>query len=167
MTREYQPQLICQAMFEITRSTYRILVSTISHTNYKMCIKVFAFSNSHVELYISNLRCRTCILFSLLFPFKLFFSSGAMIPLDPTTIVTACFVLLLTIYFFQSRKPAGLPPGPKAWPIIGNLNLVYKNEYFHNTLDELSAKYGGLFSECLIIYISYFSSFYHLFVIVR
>ncbi|OEL19402.1 hypothetical protein BAE44_0019583 [Dichanthelium oligosanthes] len=37
-----------------------------------------------------------------------------------------------------------LPPGPQAWPVIGNLNLI--SPLPHRSLHELSARYGPLMS---------------------
>ncbi|KAG8380166.1 hypothetical protein BUALT_Bualt07G0165200 [Buddleja alternifolia] len=57
-------------------------------------------------------------------------------------------VLCLTIvslYFLTKtlrRKNLNPPPGPKPWPIIGNLNLI--GSLPHQSLHELSKKYGPL-----------------------
>jgi cytochrome P450 len=40
------------------------------------------------------------------------------------------------------RRKLHLPPGPKPWPIIGNLNLM--GELPHRSLEALSKKYGSL-----------------------
>ncbi|KAL5583661.1 hypothetical protein UlMin_016103 [Ulmus minor] len=40
------------------------------------------------------------------------------------------------------RRKLKLPPGPKAWPIIGNLNLI--GSLPHRSIHELSQKYGPI-----------------------
>nr|DAD49174.1 TPA_asm: hypothetical protein HUJ06_019111 [Nelumbo nucifera] len=40
------------------------------------------------------------------------------------------------------RRRANLPPGPKPWPIIGNLNLI--GPLPHRSIHELSKKYGPI-----------------------
>ncbi|KAL6134725.1 hypothetical protein ACLB2K_066953 [Fragaria x ananassa] len=40
------------------------------------------------------------------------------------------------------RRKLNLPPGPKPWPIIGNLNLM--GHLPHRSLHELSQKYGPI-----------------------
>ena len=42
----------------------------------------------------------------------------------------------------RSRRAYNLPPGPKPWPIIGNLNLL--GELPHRSMHELSKRYGQL-----------------------
>nr|CAB3453507.1 unnamed protein product [Digitaria exilis] len=41
------------------------------------------------------------------------------------------------------RRTYNLPPGPKPWPIIGNLNLI-AGELPHRSIHELSKRYGPL-----------------------
>ncbi|KAL8122913.1 trimethyltridecatetraene synthase-like [Apium graveolens] len=54
-------------------------------------------------------------------------------------------LLLATLYFFLvpaylRRCKINPPPGPKAWPIIGNLNLI--GPLPHRSIHQLSQKYG-------------------------
>ncbi|KAL6655503.1 hypothetical protein ACP70R_006329 [Stipagrostis hirtigluma subsp. patula] len=56
-------------------------------------------------------------------------------------------VALATVFFLKavlhrSRRVYNLPPGPKPWPIIGNLNLL--GELPHRSMHELSKRYGPL-----------------------
>ncbi|XP_060205996.1 trimethyltridecatetraene synthase-like [Lycium barbarum] len=50
------------------------------------------------------------------------------------------FLLLLSKYLRQRKL--NLPPGPKPWPIIGNLNLM--GELPHRSIHKLSLKYGPI-----------------------
>ncbi|KAL2516408.1 Flavonoid 3'-monooxygenase [Forsythia ovata] len=61
-----------------------------------------------------------------------------------TPFVAAWFTILALFIFarFLRRKKLNLPPGPKPWPIIGNLNLI--GTLPHRSLHELSQKYGTL-----------------------
>ncbi|CAD6219071.1 unnamed protein product [Miscanthus lutarioriparius] len=57
-------------------------------------------------------------------------------------VVLATVMLLKAIIGHRSRRLYNLPPGPKPWPIIGNLNLV--GALPHRSIHELSRKYGPL-----------------------
>ncbi|XP_047327269.1 trimethyltridecatetraene synthase-like [Impatiens glandulifera] len=51
-------------------------------------------------------------------------------------------VLLLISTQLRRRKTLALPPGPKPWPIIGNLNLI--GTLPHRSIHELTLKYGPI-----------------------
>ncbi|GFP88697.1 cytochrome p450 71a1 [Phtheirospermum japonicum] len=61
---------------------------------------------------------------------------------------SSCGVILLTILSLHlltktlRRKKLNPPPGPKPWPVIGNLNLI--GPLPHQSLHQLSQKYGPL-----------------------
>ncbi|KAF3439694.1 hypothetical protein FNV43_RR17972 [Rhamnella rubrinervis] len=64
-------------------------------------------------------------------------------PWEIITLVCLASVALLTKTLFQQRHQSlKLPPGPKPWPIIGNLNLI--SALPHQSLHKLSQKYGPL-----------------------
>ncbi|XP_047326309.1 trimethyltridecatetraene synthase-like [Impatiens glandulifera] len=50
--------------------------------------------------------------------------------------------LLLVSTFFRRRRHLALPPGPKPWPIIGNLNLI--GPLPHRSINQLTLKYGPI-----------------------
>ncbi|KAK4438520.1 Trimethyltridecatetraene synthase [Sesamum alatum] len=63
-----------------------------------------------------------------------------------TQIWSTCLSLLVFVYLLtkilRRRKKLNLPPGPKPWPVIGNLNLI--GSLPHRSLHQLSQKYGPL-----------------------
>nr|QGN65398.1 cytochrome P450 [Oryza ridleyi] len=59
-----------------------------------------------------------------------------------TVLVLLTTVLLLKAVLRRNRRKYNLPPGPKSWPIIGNLNLI--GALPHRSIHELSGRYGQL-----------------------
>ena len=57
----------------------------------------------------------------------------------------ALLVLFITLWWFVTRYQAPKkPPGPWAWPILGNLPTISSSKKLpHQTLRDLAAKYGG------------------------
>ncbi|KAK1414224.1 hypothetical protein QVD17_29966 [Tagetes erecta] len=51
-------------------------------------------------------------------------------------------LLLLSLRLRRRRNPLNRPPGPKPWPIIGNLNLM--GPLPHRSIHDLSQKYGEI-----------------------
>ncbi|KAK4438529.1 Trimethyltridecatetraene synthase [Sesamum alatum] len=73
-----------------------------------------------------------------------------------TQIWSACLGLLVFVYLLAKtlqRRKLNLPPGPKPWPVIGNLNLI--GSLPHKSLHELAQKYGPLihlqFGSCPVV----------------
>lgn len=73
-------------------------------------------------------------------------------PLATTTtilLVTAALVLVTTTVLRRRahrhrKRQRQAPPGPRPWPVIGNLNLL--GALPHRSIHELSARYGPLMS---------------------
>ncbi|GJN33881.1 hypothetical protein PR202_gb22509 [Eleusine coracana subsp. coracana] len=57
-------------------------------------------------------------------------------------IIVLATTLLLKTILSRCRRAYNLPPGPKSWPIIGNLNLI--GPLPHRSIHALSKKYGPL-----------------------
>ncbi|CAN6196085.1 unnamed protein product [Urochloa humidicola] len=58
----------------------------------------------------------------------------------PVVLITTLF--LKAVVSCRRCRAYNLPPGPKTWPIIGNLNLI--GELPHRSIHELSKHYGPL-----------------------
>ncbi|KAI0486582.1 hypothetical protein KFK09_029330 [Dendrobium nobile] len=56
--------------------------------------------------------------------------------------ILTIFLALTVIAFISGRRRPNLPPGPRQWPIIGNLNLI--GALPHRSIKKLSQKYGPL-----------------------
>lgn len=54
------------------------------------------------------------------------------------------FVAILRLRRYPTRKQYRLPPGPRPWPVIGNLNLI--GSLPHRSIHALSARHGPLMS---------------------
>ncbi|KAL0446748.1 UNVERIFIED_CONTAM: Flavonoid 3'-monooxygenase [Sesamum latifolium] len=57
-------------------------------------------------------------------------------------VYAALLTFLISKLFYKRRPERKLPPGPKPWPIIGNLNLV--GSVPHQSLHLLAQKYGEI-----------------------
>ncbi|KAI4964814.1 hypothetical protein ZWY2020_059517, partial [Hordeum vulgare] len=63
-------------------------------------------------------------------------------PWAPFLGVALATMLFLKCVFRRSRHAHNLPPGPKPWPIIGNLNLM--GALPHRSIHDLSKRYGPI-----------------------
>ncbi|XP_031269413.1 (S)-N-methylcoclaurine 3'-hydroxylase isozyme 2-like [Pistacia vera] len=73
---------------------------------------------------------------------SIFIPVETYLPITLLLLVPAFLLLILKIKF--SKIPVKLPPGPKPWPIIGNLSLIGDNP--HVSFAQISKTYGPLIS---------------------
>ncbi|XP_019642654.1 PREDICTED: cytochrome P450 2U1-like [Branchiostoma belcheri] len=59
----------------------------------------------------------------------------------PTFLLAVCACLLTYLYL---QRPRNLPPGPRGWPLVGNLPMLAKSDFYPATLTELSKQYGDV-----------------------
>uniref|UniRef100_A0ACD5XTP4 Uncharacterized protein n=1 Tax=Avena sativa TaxID=4498 RepID=A0ACD5XTP4_AVESA len=75
-------------------------------------------------------------------------AGGSQVPMELPPWVPFLAVVLATVLFLATilrrggRRSYRLPPGPKPWPIIGNLNLM--GPLPHRSIHALSKRYGPL-----------------------
>lgn len=62
--------------------------------------------------------------------------------LDPTTALLIVISLFIFIGLVIRRRRPPYPPGPRGWPIIGNMFMM--DQLTHRGLANLAKKYGGL-----------------------
>ncbi|XP_019642651.1 PREDICTED: cytochrome P450 2U1-like [Branchiostoma belcheri] len=59
----------------------------------------------------------------------------------PTLLLAVCACLLTYLYL---QRPRNLPPGPRGWPLVGNLPTMAKSDFLPATFTELSKQYGDV-----------------------
>ncbi|XP_019640068.1 PREDICTED: cytochrome P450 2U1-like [Branchiostoma belcheri] len=63
---------------------------------------------------------------------------------DTSTVLVAACACLLAYWCLQS--PRNLPPGPRTWPVLGNIPLFMtaKTDFLPNTITDLARQYGDV-----------------------
>eukprot|EP00058_Branchiostoma_floridae_P009186 XP_002594674.1 hypothetical protein BRAFLDRAFT_271642 [Branchiostoma floridae] len=59
----------------------------------------------------------------------------------PTFLAATCVCLLTYLYL---QRPRNLPPGPRGWPLLGNIPTLAKSAFLPATFTELSKQYGDV-----------------------
>ncbi|KAB2603229.1 cytochrome P450 84A1-like [Pyrus ussuriensis x Pyrus communis] len=61
---------------------------------------------------------------------------------SPMLLILLLLLVISLIFLFNSRRKLPYPPGPKGWPIIGNMLMT--DQLNHRGLAHLAKQYGGL-----------------------
>ncbi|XP_056277181.1 cytochrome P450 2J1-like [Pseudoliparis swirei] len=70
---------------------------------------------------------------------------GSLINWDVKSLLFFTVVFILTADYIKNRRPGSFPPGPRAFPIVGNLfTLDYTRT--HESMTQLSERYGDVYS---------------------
>ena len=69
--------------------------------------------------------------------------------IDLTTAILFIVVFTLVYVYRKTTPHSSLPPGPKGWPFVGFLDMIYfgANNRFHVKTAEWGKQYGGLYSK--------------------
>ncbi|XP_074524026.1 cytochrome P450 2J2-like [Halichoeres trimaculatus] len=70
---------------------------------------------------------------------------GSYVEWDVRSFLLFCVVFILTTDYIKNRRPASFPPGPWAFPIVGNMFSVDHNKA-HESITQLAQKYGDVYS---------------------
>ncbi|KAL6107819.1 uncharacterized protein ACO6RY_18513 [Pungitius sinensis] len=71
--------------------------------------------------------------------------SSAWLWLDGRSLLLFTLVLLVTAEYLRARRPSGFPPGPWAFPLVGNL-FSFDPSNPHVDMTKLAEKYGKVYS---------------------
>ncbi|TNN69261.1 Cytochrome P450 2J6 [Liparis tanakae] len=71
--------------------------------------------------------------------------SSAWLWLDGRSLLLFAVVLLLTAEYLRARRPRSFPPGPWAFPLVGNMFSLDPGNV-HGDMTELAEKYGKVYS---------------------
>ncbi|XP_071808271.1 steroid 17-alpha-hydroxylase/17,20 lyase-like [Asterias amurensis] len=66
--------------------------------------------------------------------------------LNVTTILVGLVTLAVIALYMSTQRPAGSPPGPTAFPILGNITTFMTNKPVFDVFSDLRQKYGTIFS---------------------
>ncbi|XP_020505678.2 cytochrome P450 2J2-like [Labrus bergylta] len=70
---------------------------------------------------------------------------GCFVDWDVKSFLLFTVVFILTADYIKNRRPASYPPGPQAFPIVGNMFSVDHNRG-HESMTQLAGKYGDVYS---------------------
>ena len=64
---------------------------------------------------------------------------------DTSTVLIFLVVFLCALWLLNlSDGPTNWPPGPKPWPLIGNIDVFWNNDKLYMSFVELAKKYGEI-----------------------
>ncbi|XP_054458236.1 cytochrome P450 2J2-like [Anoplopoma fimbria] len=70
---------------------------------------------------------------------------GSYVNWDVKSLLLFTAVLLLTADYIKNRRPGSFPPGPRAFPIVGNIFTLDYNRT-HESMTQLAGRYGDVYS---------------------
>ncbi|XP_049444372.1 cytochrome P450 2J4-like [Epinephelus fuscoguttatus] len=70
---------------------------------------------------------------------------GSYIDWDVKSLLLFTAIFILTADYIRSRRPHSFPPGPRVFPIVGNIFTVDYNRT-HQSMTQLAGKYGDVYS---------------------
>ncbi|XP_049444370.1 cytochrome P450 2J6-like [Epinephelus fuscoguttatus] len=70
---------------------------------------------------------------------------GFYIDWDVRSLLLFTAVFILTADYIKNRRPHSFPPGPRAFPVVGNIFTVDFNRT-HESMTQLAGKYGNVYS---------------------
>ncbi|XP_036971560.1 cytochrome P450 2J1-like [Acanthopagrus latus] len=76
---------------------------------------------------------------------SVFSAIGSFVDCDVKSLLLFIAVFLITADYIKNRRQASFPPGPWAWPIVGNIFTV-DHRRTHESLTQLAEKYGDVYS---------------------
>ncbi|XP_074525268.1 cytochrome P450 2J2-like [Halichoeres trimaculatus] len=76
---------------------------------------------------------------------SIFSTTGLYVEWDVRSFLLFCVVFILTADYIKNRRPASFPPGPWAFPIVGNMFSVDHNKA-HESMTQFAGKYGDVYS---------------------
>ncbi|XP_037554094.1 cytochrome P450 2J6 [Nematolebias whitei] len=76
---------------------------------------------------------------------SIFATIGSYIEWDVKSLLLFVVVFIITADYIKNRRPVGFPPGPRAFPIVGNIFTLDQNRA-HESLMQLAKKHGNVYS---------------------
>uniref|UniRef100_UPI0037E7617D cytochrome P450 2J2-like n=1 Tax=Semicossyphus pulcher TaxID=241346 RepID=UPI0037E7617D len=70
---------------------------------------------------------------------------GSYVDWDVKSLLLFALVFILSADYIKNRRPASFPPGPRTFPIVGNMFSVDHNKA-HESMTQLAGKYGDVYS---------------------
>ncbi|XP_017262782.1 cytochrome P450 2J6 [Kryptolebias marmoratus] len=74
-----------------------------------------------------------------------FATIGSYVEWDIKSLLLFLVVFIITADYIKNRRPVGYPPGPRAYPIVGNIFTLNPNRTYESLM-ELAKTYGDVYS---------------------
>ncbi|XP_034002240.1 cytochrome P450 2J6-like [Trematomus bernacchii] len=70
---------------------------------------------------------------------------GFLVDLDVKTLLLFLIIFILTADYLKNRRSGSFPPGPRAFPIVGNM-FTLDHKRTHESMTKLAGTYGDVYS---------------------